>query len=295
MPMDGRKMSWNRRMIKIDRTDRLQRIRCTAKTWGDALLKLVYPPRCAVCDRLLEPVEIRKLYGDTAYGLSWKEYVHPQCAGELNWVWNPVCMHCGRPLTEETAEYCFDCARKAARIQSPFWNGTPASYIAQGKAVFSYRGEIKRTMYRFKYGNRREYARFLALAALERWGEWLAKCEIEAVIPVPMYRRKERKRGYNQAALLAKTLADIMKLDYVPDMVHRVVNTRPQKELSDVGRENNLKNAFQVSDNIVQYKHVLLVDDIYTTGSTAEAVAEELCKAGVGKVHFLAACIAKGF
>ena len=115
MPMDGRKMSWNRRMIKIDRTDRLQRIRCTAKTWGDALLKLVYPPRCAVCDRLLEPVEIRKLYGDTAYGLSWKEYVHPQCAGELNWVWNPVCMHCGRPLTEETAEYCFDCARKAAR------------------------------------------------------------------------------------------------------------------------------------------------------------------------------------
>ena len=115
------------------------------------------------------------------------------------------------------------------------------------------------------------------------------------MIPVPMYRRKERKRGYNQAALLAKTLADIMKLDYVPDMVRRVVNTRPQKELSDVGRENNLKNAFQVSDNIVQYKHVLLVDDIYTTGSTAEAVAEELCKAGVGKVYFLAACIAKGF
>ena len=77
-------------------------------------------------------------------------------------------------------------------------------------------------------------------------------------------------------------------------MNNKDVNNKPQKELSDVGRENNLKNAFQVSDNIVQYKHVLLVDDIYTTGSTAEAVAEELCKAGVGNVYFLVVCIAKG-
>ena len=75
----------------------------------------------------------------------------------------------------------------------------------------------------------------------------------------------------------------------------RVKDTRPQKELNGRERENNVKNAFQSSDNVVKYKRILIVDDIYTTGSTVEAVAERLKEAGAEQVYVLTACIGSGF
>lgn len=240
----------------------------------------MFPPRCAVCDGLLEPGE---------------DGVHAACEAELFWVENPVCMHCGRPLMSDRAEYCFDCAKRMHRAEGPQRDGRPFSCLAQGKAVFLYEGAIKRTMYRFKYGNRREYADYLADCACERWGTWIGGRGVEAVVPVPMYRPKERRRGYNQAALFGRAVAKRMGLAFLPDAVKRVRNTRPQKEVKGADRENNLKNAFQTADFIVQYNCILLVDDIYTTGSTMEAVAEELCRAGVGKIYFLAVSIGKGF
>jgi len=75
----------------------------------------------------------------------------------------------------------------------------------------------------------------------------------------------------------------------------RVKDTRPQKELNGRERENNVKNAFQSPDNVVKYKRILIVDDIYTTGSTVEAVAERLKEAGAEQVYVLTACIGRGF
>lgn len=245
------------------------------REWGQTALALLFPPRCAVCDGLLAPEEL-------AHG------IHGGCAGKLIPVGEHYCMHCGRPLDVKEREYCYDCARR----QSP--DGRPFSYFVQGRAVFEYRGEAKTMMYRFKYSNRREYAAFLADAACERWGRWIAANGVEAVVAVPMYRGKERRRGYNQAALFARALAEREGLSFLPGAVLRTRNTKPQKGLNDGERKNNLKNAFHFSHFIVQYKKVLLVDDIYTTGSTAEAVAEQLAHAGL-EVYFLAACIGRGF
>lgn len=257
----------------------------------EVLLQLLFPPRCAVCDKLLEPEDIRRAGNPGEVS----GYVHRACAKMLYPVGHPLCMHCGRPLDSDTREYCYDCSRSFARSNQPYWDGRQPSYIRQGRAVFVYEGLVKKTMYRFKYSNRREYAAFLADAACVRWGGWMRQREIEAVVPVPMFWRKERRRGYNQAALFARELAGRMGYVYVPDMVKRIRDTTPQKELNDTERENNLKKAFQMADFIVQYSHILLVDDIYTTGSTAEAVAEELYKAGMRDIYFLAACIGKGF
>lgn len=248
----------------------------------ETLLQLLFPPRCAVCDGLLPPEE--------ASG-----GIHESCRSVLPFVGENYCMHCGQPLGSGGQEYCHDCMRRIADSRSPHRSGTPFSYIVQGRGIFEYRGAIKKTMYRFKYSNRREYANFLAECACGRWGDWLRACGVEAVIPVPMYRGKERRRGYNQAALFARALAGRLGLAYVPDAVARVRNTRPQKELNDRERKNNLKNAFQIAKYIVQYKRVLLVDDIYTTGSTAEAVARLLNEMGMEQVYFLAACIGRGF
>ena len=150
-------------------------------------------------------------------------------------------------------------------------------------------------MYRFKYGNRRTYAAFFADEAEKQCGDWIKRIGVEAVVPVPMYRKKERQRGYNQAAIFARELAVAFGLACEPGAVKRIIDTKPQKELGDAERENNLKNAFQAEEFIVKYKYILLVDDIYTTGSTAEAVARQLLAVGVEKVFFLSVCIGNGY
>ena len=104
-----------------------------------------------------------------------------------------------------------------------------------------------------------------------------------------------KKRGYNQAELIANELSQMTHIPVDSDILKRVVNTTPQKELNDKERAKNLKNAFQVNEYIVQYKKIVLVDDIYTTGATLDACAKALKEAGAEKIYFVAACIGTGF
>ena len=111
---------------------------------------LCFPPRCAVCDGILEP-------GETG--------VHPECRKKLRPVEEPCCMHCGKPVSLETHEYCPDCAKKLRVSTRPLpgqRSSAPEETITQGKALYLYQGEIKQSMYRLKYANRREYGAFFA-------------------------------------------------------------------------------------------------------------------------------------
>lgn len=110
-------------------------------------------------------------------------------------------------------------------------------------------------------------------------------------MPVPMYLPKQRKRGYNQAESFARELSRLAEVPVNTGVVRRVIDTAPQKGLDEKQRKNNLKNAFQKGKNVVQYSCAMVVDDIYTTGSTAEAVARELIKQGTHRVYLLTICI----
>lgn len=195
-------------------------------------------------------------------------------------------MHCGRPVLSDLVEYCFDCEKKKKR-------GDKDTFF-QGKSLLLYKGVVKQTMYRFKYSNKREYGTFFAELAMEQWGEWLFRCEIDAIVPVPMFRRKKRMRGYNQAEVFGRELAKYLRVPMDRNVVIRKKDTRPMKELNDIERENNLRNAFQIARDIVKYKKILLVDDIYTTGSTADEVSRVLLEAGVEKIYFLSICMGQG-
>ena len=236
----------------------------------EILVSLLFPPRCPVCDEILEPE-------------NWKCGIHFACETKLYPVKGSVCIRCGRPVGSDTTEYCTDCGRD--RIPKCF---------KQGKSLYLYKGKIKQTMYRFKYSNKREYGAFFAKKALEKYGDWIKQNKIEAIVPVPMYQSKMRERGYNQAEVFANELAKITGLMIEPDVVVRVKDTTPQKELNDLERKNNLKNAFQKRKSIVQYSRVLVVDDIYTTGSTADAVAREVIKTWDCQVYILTICIGAG-
>lgn len=234
------------------------------------ILNVFFPPRCPICDDLLEP----ELVG--------KGYIHKHCERKVFPVDGVVCMHCGRPV-EDRQEYCFDCGRK----------NLSHSFI-QGKALFMYRGSIQKTMYRFKYANKREYADFFAETAFRIYGEWIEKKGIEVIIPVPMFLPKQRKRGYNQAECFAKQLSKRLEIPMDAEFIRRCKDTAPQKGLNDIERQKNLKDAFCCGKYTEKYEKVLVVDDIYTTGSTADAVTEILKNAGVREVYFLNVCIGLG-
>ena len=150
-------------------------------------------------------------------------------------------------------------------------------------------------MYRFKYGNRREYAAFYGEMLVRLRGHIILSWKPDVIIPVPLHPARYRKRGYNQAELIARQIGKSLGIHVDEKTLVRSVNTAPQKELNDKERTKNTKNAFQVTHNIVKYKRVLLVDDIYTTGATLDACSDALTNAGAAQVYFAAVCIGRGF
>lgn len=266
--------------VKAEKTGKEHKLGAKIKEWAEAALSLVYPPRCAVCDELL-PYESRVRRGMRGKDAGVAYGIHPGCRKRILVIAEPVCMKCGQPVDNMRREYCFDCTKKQH------------SYI-QGKSVFLYKGEMKQSMYRFKYAARQEYALFYAQLAAEKYAAWMEQNHIEVLVPVPMYPKKQKRRGYNQAEVFAKALSGECGIPCRPDLLTRVRNTKPQKQLNDTERKNNLKNAFHVSKDIVKYKYILLIDDIYTTGSTIDAAAEAMRQSGAGNIYFLSVCIGKG-
>lgn len=231
------------------------------------ILGCIYPARCVVCDRVVG-LKIGNLC--------------PGCAEKLSVMEGFHCGHCGKFIEREEEEYCDDCRRFRHTFE-------------EGYGVFPYRGWVKDSMMRFKFHGRKEYGEFygraMAAAGRERLGRW----KPQVIIPVPMYRKKERMRGYNQAEVLALSLGKHAVLPVCTDLVKRVHETKPQKELTRDMRRKNLVRAFTVENSAGSYSRVLLVDDIYTTGSTADAVASGLKQKGVKSVFVLTACTGHGF
>lgn len=157
---------------------------------------------------------------------------------------------------------------------------------------------MKQSIGRYKYHNKREYADFYVEELLKRYKEQILKWNPDVLIPIPLYKEKKKKRGYNQAELIAKGIGIQLQIRVVTDYLERCKNTAPQKGLNEKQRVSNLKEAFVIQEKkkkkYVPLKHVLLIDDIYTTGSTIETCTNVLLKAGVEKVHFISICIGAG-
>lgn len=117
-------------------------------------------------------------------------------------------------------------------------------------------------------------------------GDFILGTRPDVIVPVPLHPRKRKNRGYNQAACLARALGRKLDLPVDEDFVKRVKNTVPMKRLNPAERQNNLKKAFIIGRNDVKlYDRIILVDDIYTTGTTLDEIAALLKEHGVSKVY----------
>lgn len=189
-------------------------------------------------------------------------------------------MKCGKHIGDGGKEYCADCAAHAHLYDS-------------GRALFSYQS-ASASIARFKYQGRREYAAFYAACMVRVLGNFIRTCHADAFVPVPLHSSRKRRRGYNQAEVLARELSFLTGIPVCDDLVGRVKKTVPMKELSAAGRQNNLKKAFKILRNDVKLKTIIIIDDIYTTGSTIDAMSRVLGSAGVEKIYFMTLAIGRG-
>ena len=235
--------------------------------YSGILLDLLYPRHCPLCDEVLE--------------FDGMQVCEP-CIEKQVYVNPPYCMKCGKTIEDVTEEYCGDC------------KALPKSFD-RGFPVFAYSGAIKDALYAFKYKNQRSYGDFFADCIVRQYGRELGRLQLDGLVPVPVHRKKRRDRGYNQAEVLAQSLAKRLELPVYPTYILRIVNTSPQKELNDKIRMKNLNNAFKIGENTIKLKKVLLVDDIYTSGATIEACTKVLLEAGVEKIYYTSVAIGKGY
>lgn len=229
-------------------------------------LNLIFPLRCPVCDEVLP-------MGSSC--------LCDSCKKKLIIIKTPFCMKCGKQLNNFEKEYCFDCSSKE-------------HHFTRGRAVFDYQC-ILDGIYRFKYSNRQEYADFFAHSILDVLGDELKNWQADAIVPVPLHKSRLKKRGYNQAELIGKKLSKITHIPLKNQLIIREKNTIPQKTLDYASRINNLKKAFKIVENDVKLSTIVIIDDIYTTGSTIDAVSLELREhTSINKIYFITVAIGRG-
>ncbi len=252
-------------------------------------LALLLPFRCAACGRLPAPASMKAAPGEVDPGADVPgpepllRLLCPDCRSTVVPVSPPLCHHCGRPFSAAAGgdHRCGECARD------------PMAF-GKMRAAAVYAGAVVPVMRRFKYHRAVHLA-----AAMGQWmsavykHDWMHE-SVALVVPVPLHRRRIRHRGYNQAWLLARKTFRRRSADAVPllryDVLTRVRDTPPQAGLDSDRRRRNLAGAFHVTDpRAVTDKHVLVVDDVVTTGETVAACGGALLAAGACQVDVLVA------
>ncbi len=224
----------------------------------EGMLDGLFPPRCPICGQV--PKE------DGVLACS-------ACKKGLSYIGPPICLVCGVSLKRESA-LCTSCLDQT-------------HIFDRNLSVWEYSTPMKRSLYALKYNNKREYARFYGQEAVRKYGACFAAWGVEAIIPIPLHKSRQRSRGYNQAACFGKEVAKGISIPFRKDLLLRGKETAPQKALSVGERSGNLHQAFYTKKEKIAYERVLLVDDIYTTGSTLDQGALVLKEAGVKEVFTL--------
>ncbi|MEP7015711.1 MAG: ComF family protein [Verrucomicrobiota bacterium] len=228
-----------------------------------AFLSLLYPPVCTIC----------------ATGVPAGQHLCDECEAKTTPIVPPFCAVCSEPFPGAITE-AFTCANCAHR----------KIHFDAAVAVYRSRGIVRHVIHEFKYSHQMHLRHIVA-----RWlGEALNDVRLrgrhfDVLVPVPLHPARKRERGFNQAALLAKLLSARMSIQSRP-LLERVRYTTTQTAFDRAERMENLHNAFRLRENMnVRGLHVLLIDDVLTTGSTLSECARVLKEAGAVSVHAVTA------
>jgi len=223
---------------------------------ANSLLDFALPPRCAGCAEVIEEVGA----------------FCPDCWGRMEWLGNSGCQTCGLPLAATEADCCARCLADPPGLD-------------RMRAAVAYDEMPRSIVLRLKYGRKVALARTMAryMASLGEPGRTEA-----LVMPVPLHRRRLWTRGFNQSGLVARELAKDWGYPFEAGLLRRTKSTVPLKGMSHSQRRNAVAGAFAITDaSRIKGRDIILVDDVLTSGSTAEACARALRKAGAARVELV--------
>lgn len=240
-----------------------RRVRDGVTRWWNIGMDLMFPRNCPLCSRTLDERD--------------EGCVCPVCLAAFKRIEPPMCHWCGRPvhgaITDEFV--CTQCV------------GRKLHYDRALSAVLA-DARMLDVIHRFKYQRELYFGPHMAQLLIECAARHVDWSKVDAIIPVPLHPRKERHREFNQAHVLTQALGAEFGKPVVTGILHRVLDTPSQTFLNAEERQKNLRDAFRATKpDEFSGRTLVLVDDVYTTGSTSNACARELKKAGATSVLVL--------
>jgi len=214
-----------------------------------------------------------------------------------------ICMACGNTLFKNEEVLCTFCLfhlpktnfhlEKDNPVSMTFWGRVPV-YSAAACYYFRKGGKVQHLLHQLKYNGQKEIGVYIG----KRYGHDLKQSEffktVDCVLPVPLYWKKERQRGYNQSEMFASGLAEAMNIELNTNTLLRIKASETQTKKSRFGRWENVKEIFEVKNaEHLAGKHLLLVDDVITTGATLEASIHALLTIPEVKISIAAIAFAR--
>ena len=231
----------------------------------DDLLSFFFPPVCTGCGEKLRENE---------------SFFCSVCHDAFDSIPPPICPLCGAPLGNHVLETrkCPECPSGEVHFDS-------------ARSAFLYRGAIAEGVKAFKFRSRIELSELFARILYYQIRKKMSGKKFDVIVPVPLHFRRYMQRGYNQAGEIARIISRETYIDHFPDAIKRVRATKAQSGLHHDDRRENVKDAFSPSPgDRLKNKKVLLIDDVYTTGSTINACAGAIKKGGAESVTALTIC-----
>jgi len=228
---------------------------------GEKILDLLFPRFCLFCGRE-------------------NTYLCPDCFSKIKTYASPFCPYCGSRSPEGTI--CPSCKK----------------YLTGFVAAGPYKDKrLKEVIETFKYKFVKELATLLALLIFKflkenQQVEFFKNPLNFLIVPIPLHKRRQRERGFNQAEEIGKQLSPLLKIPIKTDILLRRKNTKPQVKLKKEERRKNIKDAFIINPKIdissLKDKKIILLDDVFTSGSTMEEAAKVLRDRGIKQIWALA-------
>jgi len=211
-----------------------------------------------------------------------------------------VCAGCLSDIISEESALCMRCLVEMPEtnfhihannpIEKIFWGRLPVTN-ATAQYYFTKESLMQHLMYQFKYKGNKDLGRQLGRLIGDDIQQTNRFKNVDALIPLPLFPAKEKRRGYNQATILCQGIAEVMDLEILENVIIRPQPTETQTKKGRMERWQNIEGKFQLlQPEKIRNKHVLLVDDVITTGATLEACGQELMKVENIKLSIATLC-----
>lgn len=231
------------------------------RNFGNVFLEWVYPPHCTACGAA----------SGTAHALC------PACWAEMPFISRPYCDRLGVPFAADLG----------VALVSPQAIADPPAF-ARGRAAVLHDGPARDMVHKLKYADRLDLARPMAKLMMQAGADLLTESPL--LVPVPLHWTRFLRRKYNQSTELGRWIARETGFELAPHLLRRQRRTRQQVGMTRAERQRNLAGAIAVPENralAVSGRHIIIIDDVRTTNSTANACAHALRRAGAAKVDVL--------